>query len=52
MKQRFGGRSRDIRLTFPYKQNSDFPFPGDERKVAQQVWVRERTMVKVKIARD
>jgi hypothetical protein len=31
------GCLRDIRFTFPNKENSDFPFPGNERKVMQQV---------------
>ena len=40
------------RVSFFPIENNYFPFPGDERKVALQVWVWERTIVKVKIAGD
>jgi hypothetical protein len=51
-KQQLEGCSRDIGFTFPNKENSNFPFSGDERTVMQQVWVRERMIVKVEIAHD
>jgi len=46
-KQRSGRCSRDIRFPFLDEENSYF---RDERNVALQVWVRKRTVVKIKIA--
>ena len=51
-KQRSGRCPRDVRFPFPNEENGYFPFPGDERKVALQIWVWERTVVEVKITGD